>query len=141
MDSPLNRAAAHCTVCVEDDGDLAHLVALTLRLWPTTVHIAYDGVMGLELIRDLSPNLILLDLGLPGLNGYEIIDTVRSDPRLHATPIVVLSAIPYDPHMLVLEQVDLYLHKPFTPRLLREYLVPYLPSAAVETEPVARLEF
>ena len=128
---------SHRIVCLEDNYDLSRLIELSLRPWPTAIHLAHDGFAGLQLIRDIRPNLILLDIGLPGLNGYEIINAVRDDSLLCETPIVVLTAVPRDPRIEAVNRVNLYLHKPFTPRTLRDQLLPFLPKKLAETAPLS----
>jgi len=118
---------SHTIVYLEDDPDLAHLITLSLRHWPTTIHTAQDGIHGLKLIREHVPNLILLDLNLPGLNGWEICSVLASDPELSQIPIVVLTAL--DTKMPpCCDQIVGYLLKPFTYIALREMLHPLLPD-------------
>jgi CheY-like chemotaxis protein len=59
-----------------------------------TIHVAHDGESALELLRDPArrrPDLILLDLNLPGLDGREVLEIVKSDPELSIIPVVVLT--------------------------------------------------
>ena len=122
--------ASYNVVCLEDDLDLAYLIALTVRAWPATVHLAHDGVAGLELIRTQKPDVILLDLGLPGLNGWEICAIVKNDPDLRLIPIIILTAVPIEnQERSVLTQVFDYLVKPFSLCRLRCALEPVLQHA------------
>lgn len=116
-------------VCVEDDSDLARLISISLSPWPATVHIAHDGIHGLMLIRQQTPDLILLDLGLPGLNGWEICAIVKHDEALSHIPIVILTAIPSEVYKdrAEAQYIAGYLLKPFSPRTLRDLLQPYVP--------------
>lgn len=121
----------HTVVCLEDDLDLAHLIELTVRAWPATVYLAHDGIHGLELIRAHQPDVILLDLGLPGLNGWEICAVVKSDPTLRDIPIIVLTAVPIENQDRgTLAQVVDYLVKPFSLGHLRHALEPVLLPAS-----------
>ncbi len=116
-------------VCIEDDNDLSRLISISLRTWPAIVHIAHDGIHGLVLIREQKPDLILLDLGLPGLNGWEVCEAIKRDENLRHIPIVILTAIPpeiYDDRCEA-KLIAGYLLKPFTPSTLRDLLQPYLP--------------
>lgn len=120
-------APLHTVVCLEDDLDLARLIEVTVQAWPATVYVAHDGVRGLKLIREHRPDLILLDLGLPGLNGWEICGILKSDPELCQIPIVVLTAVPIENQdRRRLAQVADYLVKPFTLGHLRHALQPLL---------------
>jgi two-component system CheB/CheR fusion protein len=127
-------------VCLEDDFDLARLIQLTLRQWPVTVHIAHDGLHGLQLIHTHRPDLILLDLGLPGLSGWEVFADLQQDPALKSIPVVVLTAVPpenHDGERSALRQVAAYVLKPFTPSSLRAILQPFFPPSD-QPSPVSR---
>ncbi len=130
-----------CTVvCLEDDFDLAYLIELTLRQWPVTVHVAHDGLRGLQLIRTHRPDLILLDLGLPGLSGWEVFTDLQHDPLLKSIPVVVLTAVPpenHDGERSALRQVAGYVLKPFTPSSLRAILQPFF-APSDQLPPISR---
>lgn len=117
-------------VCLEDDRDLARLIQIAIRSWTESFHIAYDGIHGLDLIRNQRPSLILLDLNLPGLNGLEVYDSLQADPELCCIPVVMLSANQRDMaaqrSRRPLEHVVAYIVKPFTLTELRDTLRPYL---------------
>lgn len=85
---------------VEDDVDLQQVYAyvLTKKGWDVTY--AYDGKDGLEKALELKPDLILLDMMLPGLNGVEIIKALKADEATKAIPIVVMTAYPSDAQFL-----------------------------------------
>jgi len=97
---------------IEDDVELAGLYAFVLRLEGHTVHLAHNGDEGLDLWRRLDPDLIVLDIMLPGMDGWEICRAVRKES---AVPILVLSARTSEVDMvrgLVLGANE-YLCKPF----------------------------
>ncbi len=77
---------------VDDDPNIANLVAQFLN--PEKYHIrgAEDGLSGLHAVREQIPDVILLDLMMPRLNGFEFIAQVRQDPRYANLPIIVLTA-------------------------------------------------
>lgn len=85
---------------VEDDVDLqqVYTYVLTKKGWDVTY--AYDGKEGLEKALELRPDLILLDLMLPGLNGVEIIQALKENPETKAIPVVVMTAYPSDAQFL-----------------------------------------
>jgi CheY-like chemotaxis protein len=67
---------------VDDNEDTAESLALLLRLWGHTVFVAHDGPEALEVARVHQPEVVLLDLGLPGMDGYEVARRLGgSDPR------------------------------------------------------------
>lgn len=105
-------------VVIEDDSNIAQLVELYLRDAGYGVHLAGDGSAGIELVRARQPNLVVLDLGLPGvLDGLEVCRQLRSTSRV---PIVVLTARDTElDRVLGLELgADDYVTKPFSPREL-----------------------
>lgn len=79
----------HRIVIVEDDLDIARLLTLELQEAGYDVHAFDGGMRGLAGIRELKPDLIVLDLGLPDVSGAEIARRVR---RTEATPILILTA-------------------------------------------------
>jgi CheY-like chemotaxis protein len=73
---------------VEDNRDSARTLAILLELWGYSVALAYDGLSAIEVARGCHPDTILLDIGLPGIDGYEVARRLRreSGPR---TPVLV----------------------------------------------------
>jgi len=78
---------------VEDHPDQAEMVARLLRLHNFQPHIALTGEAGLEMTRALEPDILLLDLMLPDLNGFEVCRRLRSERATMMTPIVMLTAL------------------------------------------------
>jgi CheY-like chemotaxis protein len=64
---------------VDDHKDAAESVALLLRLWGHDVRIAPDGPTGLETVRVFRPQVVLLDIGLPNMDGYEVARRLRQE--------------------------------------------------------------
>lgn len=73
---------------VDDNHDSAESLALFLRLVGNTVEVAYDGPTALVAARVLRPDLILLDIGLPGMDGYEVARCLRQEPGLERALLV-----------------------------------------------------
>jgi len=102
---------------VEDDRVLADLIAFTLRREEFQVFLAYDGQAALEQWRDQRPNIILLDLNLPKLDGFSVCSRIRAEED---TPIIMLT-VRHEEDDIVrgLELgADDYILKPFSPRQL-----------------------
>lgn len=76
---------------IEDDVVLGEILKkkLTNEGYDTTLSI--DGAVGLQMIRDLKPNLVLLDILLPTLNGYEILEAKREDLNIKEIPVIIIS--------------------------------------------------
>ncbi len=103
---------------VDDDKQIVRLVQAYLEKAGFTVLTAYDGDNALRVIRHERPDLVVLDVMLPGRNGWEITRTLRADAQLATLPILMLTAqIEDTDRILGLEMgADDYLPKPFNPR-------------------------
>ena len=103
---------------VEDEPDIAKLVSYHLAQERFKVLTAEDGEQALKLIQREKPNLIILDLMLPGLSGMEVCKTLRDQPETAKLPILMLTAKAGEADRVVgLEMgADDYLTKPFSPR-------------------------
>jgi signal transduction histidine kinase/DNA-binding response OmpR family regulator len=80
-------------VLVVDDDDLSrYLIRQALREFRCGIVEATDGYEALQLTRQQKPDLITLDLGLPGLNGFDILDELKADPRTQTIPVVIITS-------------------------------------------------
>jgi len=77
----------------DDSADLRTLYAPLLRLHGHEVHEAADGREAIEEARRLRPDLLLLDIWMPGLNGFEVLDALRCDPAATRTRVAMLSVL------------------------------------------------
>lgn len=75
---------------IEDNPDLAFGLRATLEIEGYEVQVAPDGRKGLDLVQAVHPDLIILDLMLPGMNGYQVLRTLRGDQN--ETPVLILTA-------------------------------------------------
>ncbi|MGA8654835.1 MAG: response regulator transcription factor [Chthoniobacterales bacterium] len=103
---------------VEDETDVADLLAHHLRQAGFSVEIAHNGREALQLIKNRSPTLIVLDLMLPEMSGLDVCRLIRSDPRSSQVPIVILSAKSEEIDRVLGFELgaDDYIVKPFSPR-------------------------
>ncbi|MDP3541241.1 MAG: response regulator [Elusimicrobiota bacterium] len=85
---------------IEDDVDLQQVVTYALAKKGWDVVYAYDGKDGLDQARKVIPDLILLDMMLPGLNGIEVIKALKADEATRDIPVVVMTAYPSDAQFL-----------------------------------------
>src|SRR5207344_968363 len=87
-------AAAKPSVLVVDDSNLLRgILREELEAEGFEVHLAEDGPQGLEMARDLRPDVILLDVGLPGMNGYEVCRQVKAQASTAEIPILMITAL------------------------------------------------
>lgn len=81
---------------VEDDEDLRGIYALKFRNQGFEVIEAEDGEVGLKVIGEQNPDLILLDVMLPKVNGFEVLRRIKQDDKLKAIPVFILSNLGQD---------------------------------------------
>ncbi|HEY8932995.1 MAG TPA: response regulator transcription factor [Rariglobus sp.] len=105
---------------VEDERDIADLIGFNLERNGYTVVKAYDGISGTEVALRERPDLIILDLMLPGRDGYGVFKELRRDARTTQIPVIMLTArAQTEDRIQGLEAgADDYLTKPFSPKEL-----------------------
>lgn len=106
----------------EDEPDIRELVAFTLRFAGHEVTTASNGEDALHKATDILPDLILMDVRMPKMTGYDACRAMKADPALRAIPVVFLSAKGQDSEIQTgLEAgAEEYLLKPFAPDQLTE---------------------
>lgn len=77
---------------IDDVKTVLQLIRFSLTDHPVDVVTALDGATGLELAREISPDLLLLDLALPGMDGWEVLEELRADPVTADVPVVIVTA-------------------------------------------------
>lgn len=107
-------------VVIEDEEKIVTIIITSLEREGFIVKSAHDGMSGLRMVREEAPDLVILDLMLPGLDGFEICKNIRMDPRMASTPVIILTAKTEEcDRVLGLELgADDYVTKPFSPREL-----------------------
>ena len=105
---------------VEDDRDIADLVAHHLSRAGLRADILTTGIDVLDHVRRDTPDLVILDLMLPGLGGLEICRLMRADPGIAATPVIMLTARAHEEDRVAGLELgaDDYVTKPFSPKEL-----------------------
>ncbi len=105
---------------IEDEKDIVDLLEYHLKQSGFSVTSALDGSTGLERARKKSPNLIILDLMLPGMDGKDICRSLRSNPLTQSIPILMLTAKAEETDRLIGFELgaDDYVTKPFSPKEL-----------------------
>lgn len=109
-------------VVIDDDAGTRLLVSQVLKKEGHQVMAADDGVKGLALIREFKPDLVVSDVQMPGLDGFEVLDHVRSDAALAGIAVILLTSLQDRSSMRqgMNTGADDYLTKPFAPQELRE---------------------
>jgi len=117
---------------VEDQADIRKLIRMTLEFEPYEIHEAADGTEGLRLADQIKPDLVLLDVMMPGeFDGLQVCARIRANPSLRDTRVVLLTARGHHQDRDAGEQAgaDQYLLKPFSPLQLIETIERLLPAA------------
>jgi DNA-binding response OmpR family regulator len=110
-------------VCIEDDPEMIDLMRLILSREGFEVIGAASGMQGLQLIEDLQPHLVLLDLMMPDMDGWEVYQRMKANPLIKNIPVIVVTARAQSIDKVLglhIAKVDDYITKPFGPaELLR----------------------
>jgi DNA-binding response OmpR family regulator len=107
---------------VEDDLDFAEATKLILENRSYDVDIAHDGTEGLKKAQTIKPDLIILDVMMPEMDGYEVCSRLKADPKYKNIPIILLTAVgeaipatKYTLEMGMKTEADDYISKPVEP--------------------------
>jgi DNA-binding response OmpR family regulator len=108
-------------VCIEDEPEMIDLYRLILSRRGFDVLGADGGKDGLEAVRNHLPDLVLLDLMMPDMDGWEVYKRLKADPQTEAIPVIVVTAKAQSIDKVLglhIAQVDDYISKPFSPQEL-----------------------
>jgi PAS domain S-box-containing protein len=121
----LPHAAGLRVVIVDDNADAADSLAMVLELEGHEVRTAGDGMAGLALIGEFAPQAVILDIGLPLLNGYEVARRIRLDPQHADTLLIAVTGWgqQQDKQSAVSAGFDHHFTKPVDPRELQRVLI------------------
>ena len=116
------------TLIIEDNENNLYLTSFLLRNNGHDVSQAYNGQDGVELAKSVQPDLILLDIQLPKMNGYEVAMELRKDDALKTVPIVAITsyAMPGDQEKALSAGCSGYIKKPINPDTFLEEVESYL---------------
>lgn len=110
----------HTILVIEDEEDIAELVAFNLRRNEFEAVLAYDGIEGLAKAKELKPDLIVLDVMMPGIDGFRVFKELEKDAATRTIPVIMLTARGQTEDKiqgLELGAED-YMTKPFSPKEL-----------------------
>jgi CheY-like chemotaxis protein len=109
---------------VEDNRDVAESLKLLLELFGHRVCVAHDGIEALDSARAHRPGVMLVDIGLPEIDGYEVARRVRGEPALRDVTLVALTgyARDEDRQAALTAGFDLHLVKPIDPEKLEQMI-------------------
>ena len=109
---------------IDDDQAIAELIKVNLDLLGHQVTTANDGIKGLALAQQNRPDLIVLDVMMPYMDGFEVLQNLRKNPSTRELPVIMLTAKAQDADVFRGWQsgVDCYLTKPFNPMELISFV-------------------
>ena len=118
---------------VEDDSNIAELLHLYLEKEGFETAVAGDGGKGVELFRSFRPDLVLLDIMLPKIDGYGVCEVIRQKSQV---PIIMLTALSDEENQLkgFEQQIDDYIPKPFSPKILLCKIAAILRRGGIENK-------
>ena len=108
-----------CILCVEDEPEMIDLIRLILGRRGFEVKGANGGVEGLKIIRQDPPDLVLLDLMMPDMDGWEVYQQMKADEKTKNIPVIVVTAKAQSIDKVLglhIAKVDDYITKPFSPQ-------------------------
>lgn len=109
-------------VAIDDDEAIRRLIAAALRFEGYEVMEAENGAEGLALVRDCRPDLVISDVNMPVMDGFSMLQALRADPAIQATPVILLTSLQEREHVRsgMTSGADDYLTKPLVFDELRE---------------------
>ena len=105
---------------IEDEEDIAALIKLQADLSEYKLHVEVDGVNGYRAVEREKPDLVLVDIMLPGQNGFDVCRKIKNNSELKNIPVIILSAKSEELDMILGLELgaDDYVSKPFSPKVL-----------------------
>ena len=114
-------ATVKSILCIEDEPEMIDLMRLILGRRGYEVKGAMSGADGLKMIREEMPDLILLDLMMPEMDGWEVYQQIKADENIKGIPVIVVTAKAQSIDRVLglhIAKVDDYIAKPFSPQEL-----------------------
>ena len=111
-------------LAVEDDADTMTLMRMVLRDMPLDIEHASTGAEAIAVLERQPPDLLFLDINLPDMHGWEVLDRFKNDTRLGQTAVIVLTSHSDPVHRLIgsLQPISAYLNKPIAADQLRQHV-------------------
>lgn len=113
---------------VEDSPGIRRLIEVSLGPLDVELMARADGPSGLEAARDESPDLLVLDIGLPGMDGWQVLEHLRADEETSGIPVLVLTAHAEEESRERARTggADAFITKPFHPQAFRSSVAEFL---------------
>src|SRR5690554_2490426 len=131
------NSSAEKVVCIEDEREMIDLVQLILTRRGYEVHGALGGREGLALIEAVQPDLVLLDLMMPDMDGWEVYQQMKANEAMKDIPVIIVTAKAQNIDKVLglhIAKVDDYITKPFGPSELLESVARILQQVGIVVE-------
>ncbi|MCL4274609.1 MAG: response regulator [Anaerolineales bacterium] len=119
----MDQTSAKKILCIEDEPEMIDLIRLILGRRGFDVHGAAGGIEGIRLVREILPDLVLLDLMMPDMDGWEVYQQMKADTATRDIPVIVVTAKAQNIDKVLglhIAKVDDYIAKPFSPQELMD---------------------
>lgn len=130
-----NKEAVMKRILIADDEPFIRQL-LSVTLLGFEIVVADSGTSALESVKHLRPEVVLLDVAMPGMNGVDVLQAIRSDPEMRHIPVVMLTGEHHLRDEAIAYGATEFLEKPFRPFALID-LIDRLTGRAIETLPLA----
>jgi CheY-like chemotaxis protein len=119
-----NSSGSHRLLIVDDNRDAAESMAMLLQIWGHEVRCAYDGPSALEVSATYRPQVVILDIGLPGMDGYEVASRLRESPQAAQAVLIAVTGYGREEDRLRSRRAgfDHHMVKPVGPDALQKLL-------------------
>jgi two-component system, OmpR family, alkaline phosphatase synthesis response regulator PhoP len=116
---------------VDDDENARAIVQMLLEDQGYDILIAADGKTAIQLVKEGKPDLVLLDVMMPGMNGYQVCEQIKKDPMTRHIPVIMITAkdMGEDVEMAISKEVDWYIAKPYDNKYLLSKIRSFLGKA------------
>lgn len=125
----MNSTASHNSttrrvVVIDDNADIRESLQMLLAMWGHEVAMAAEGRAGVALVVRDRPDVALIDVGLPGMNGYDVAREIRQSLPKGATKLIAVTGFgqPSDRELAKQAGFDMHLLKPISPEVLQRLL-------------------
>ena len=128
---------------IEDEEDIAALIKLQAELSGYKLHVEVDGINGYRAIEREKPDLVILDIMLPGENGLDVCRRMKGNPDLKGIPVIILSAKGEELDIVLGLELgaDDYVQKPFSPKVLLSRMKAILRRGRDSEKPLKTVKF
>jgi hypothetical protein len=114
-DQFLRKATKRKILVVDDNKDLVRVLEIALKIWGHEVRIANDGPVAIRIAHSFAPEVVILDIGMPGIDGYTVCIMMCKDPQLKHTFFIAQTGLLSLEHRLLSKKAGFHYHliKPF----------------------------